>query len=163
MKKYHIFSAIAVTIVVISWFSSKADSQNYNALEKGIKKFSIGYQADVISAFVNNDIPFYIDNEGIVKYPGKYAEKADQIIEDINSRPVVQFKDFKTASLFIFFLEKNNVDFLVRHGKNVMNIHIVYNHKDIEIVDKDVYPEFEKALIKGGKTGVFGTPKKRSD
>jgi len=37
-----------------------------------------------------------------------------------------------------------------------MNIHIVYNHKDSEIVDTDVYPEFQKALIEGGKTGVFG-------
>jgi hypothetical protein len=146
---------VSLFVCVLLAQSGKAHSQDAGSVELGIKKSSIGYQADVISSFVDSKIPFYIDNEGILKYPGEFKEKAQGILDHLNNRPAAQFKDFRIASLFILFLKKNNVNYLIRHGNGDMDIHILYDEKYRELVDKKIYPMFRKSLSEAIKTGVY--------
>jgi len=145
-------------VFVATMFMAFGISYAYDnkALELGVKKDSIGYQSDVIAAFIDNGIPFYMDSGGILKYPGKYQKKVDNILNEIDGRPEVQFSDYKFASLFIILLKKNNVNFLIREGSNKSTIHIVFQQKDREFVNKYIYPEFKKLLSEGRKTGVYG-------
>ena len=149
---FQLILVVAISLMVLC----NSYGNNNNELELGIKKTSIGYQSDVIIAFIDNDIPFYMDSEGILKYPGKYQEKVDNILNKLDKRPEVQFSDYKFASLFIISLKKNNVNFLIREGSNKSTIHIVFQEKDKKIVDKYIYPEFKKLLLEGRKTGVYG-------
>ncbi len=162
MIKYNYLATITLVISLISSAHASAFAAEEKALELGVKKMSFGYQSDIISALYDHEIPFYIDNEGILKYSGKYAEKVKKLIDDINQRPEMQFKDFKIASLFVLVLKQHNVDFLIRQGCNDMQTHIVYQRKDSQLVDKYVYPEFENALIKARKMGVYKIPKNSS-
>lgn len=161
MSKYNYLATIflAISLILSSYVGVFADEEK--ALELGVKKMTFGYQSDIISVLYDHEIPFYIDNEGILKYSGKYAGKVKELIDGINQRPEVQFKDFKIASLFVLVLKQHNVDFLVRQGGNDMQTHIVYQRKDTQLVDKYVYPEFQNALIKARKTGVYTIPDKQ--
>lgn len=157
MKRLILFSTLVIVAFLLSFTNRITYAEESNAWELGVKKTSIGYQADVISAFIENGIPFYVDSEGILKYPGKYEDKAMVLLDKLNKRPEVQFNDYKYASLFIILLKKNNIDFVIRDGANKMDIHIVYEDKDKKTVDEIVYPEFVRLVEKGSKTGVYGS------
>ena len=155
MLKYKYFLAVIAGLSLAISVHNCAFSGEEQALELGIKKMSFGYQSDVISALYDHKVPFYIDNEGILKYSGEYEQAAREAIDTVDKRPVVQFSDPKIASLFVLVLKKHSVDFKIRQGNNDMEIHIVYTQKDSQLVDNTVYPEFQKALIVGRKTGFY--------
>lgn len=145
---------IFVIISIISSFKS-VHAMDKNDIELGIGQIGLGYQSDVISSFFDKKIPFYIDHEGLIKYPAAYENIANETVEKLNARPIVEFSDIAIGSLFIMALKHNNIPFLIREsiGKNKMAV--VYNLTDYDKVQKTVMPIFKKSLINGRKTGVY--------
>ena len=96
-----------------------------------------------------------MDSEGIIKYPGRYEKQVASLINKLDKRPMVQFGDFKFASLFIILLNKNNIEYAIHRGTNQMDIHVVYDIKDKRFVDEEIQPQFKKLLVQGSKTGIY--------
>jgi len=130
-------------------------AENISSIELGVKKSPFTYQSDIISSFIENNIPFYIDIEGILKYPGKYENVARDIMSRIDKTPLIKFYDFRSASIFIALLKKNKIEYRITCGSNDTVIHILYKDDDSDFIEKTIQPNFKKIIIDGSRTGVY--------
>ncbi|WP_028582152.1 hypothetical protein [Desulfogranum japonicum] len=124
--------------------------------EFGVSYDGPGYQYDFIDILVKEQIPFYLDDEGVVKIDKKYNFVVKKIMEKVETRPYVVVSGEKYASTMALLLSKNKVDYDVRVDCLTGNIYFIWSSSDNEIARRVSTVDFAESIKTSYKTRRLG-------
>lgn len=124
--------------------------------EFGVEYETLGFQYDLIDSLFQNDVPFYIDNEGLIKIKNKYADIAQKLMHALETRPTAKVANRKYASAVALLFNKNGIAYTVREDTKTGNIHFMWSKDDDEIARRLTGQEFMKVIQESYKNGKLG-------
>ena len=86
-----------------------------NGDEKGIKDSRESYMDKLEVALTEKNIPYYVDDEGYIKYPEEYAEAVNMVVDDIDSMMSTEigtkFDDELSTQYFRELLKERDIEY----------------------------------------------------
>lgn len=145
---------IAATVAFVLY--AAVVTADFKSNEFGVEYETLGYQYDFINKLVLNNVPFYIDNEGVVKINNKYSKIAKRLMEELEKRPSTKVADRKYASAIVLLFNKNSIDYTVREDSKTGEIHLIWSKEDDKAARQIVGKEFMQVIKDSYNTGRLG-------
>ncbi len=152
-KKIRPFWVVASVVYVLYAAVVIADSKSN---EFGVEYETLGYQYDFIDRLVLNNVPFYIDKEGIIKVSNKHAEITKKLMQELETRPTTKVADRRYASAIALLFNKNSINYTVREDCKTGEIHFMWSREDDEVARRITGKEFMQIIQESYTTGRLG-------
>ncbi|MBL0380026.1 MAG: hypothetical protein JKP90_10245 [Desulfofustis sp. PB-SRB1] len=120
-----------------------------------IEYTSLGVQYDIIKDLVENNIPFHIDIDGVIKISKEYEEIYLLIINNQDSRPHTIIKERRLASLLTLLFEINNINYEIRKVCDD-NIYFFWDEISDSEARRIINTEFVQSIKDSYKTKILG-------
>ena len=124
--------------------------------EFGVEYETLGFQYDLIDKLVQNNVPFYIDNEGIIKINNKYTDIAKKLMLELETRPTTKVANRKYASAIALLFNKHEIEYMVREDNKTGEVNFIWSKEDDEIARQITGKKFMKVIQESYKTGRLG-------
>jgi hypothetical protein len=153
------FSCLLVAFLVILavFFFQVASANRQESSRYAIEYVTLGYQYDIIKDLVDSQVPFILDDEGVVRIEQSFRDVAEKLEKRIETRPSVIIKDPRHVSLLVLLFEQKGINYHVRLDNTSPATHVIWNHEDNKEAQQILTTSYLQAIKNSYSTGVLCT------